>query len=216
MSTHRVKIYAGFERLWHWLQALFIILLMVTGFEIHGTYVLFGFERAVWIHTNVAWAFIGLIVLAIFWHITTGEWRQYRPSGPRSIVTQGQYYAVGIFKDEPHPYRKSELTKLNPLQKVTYLGFKLLIVPVMVTTGLLYMYYNSWSASWVGGLAVVAIIHTLGAFALVMFLVVHVYMTTTGETPLSNVEAMITGYEDVEDEPEHPAGPVAGDRSVSV
>ncbi len=202
MSTHRVKIYAGFERLWHWLQALFIITLMVTGFEIHGSYSLFGYETAVRIHNIVAWAFIILIVFAIFWHITTGAWRQYMPTGDRSIVTQGRYYAFGIFKGEEHPYRKTELAKLNPLQKTTYLGFKILIVPVMVTTGLLYMFYNSWSDLWPGGLAWVAIIHAFGAFFLVIFLVVHVYMTSTGETPLSNVTAMVTGYEDIEDAPE--------------
>jgi thiosulfate reductase cytochrome b subunit len=87
--------------------------------------VLFGFERAVRIYTNVPWAFIGLIVLAILWQITTGEWRRHHPGGPRSIVTQAQYYAVGIFKDEPRAYRKSGLAKLNPLQKVTYLGFRI-------------------------------------------------------------------------------------------
>ncbi len=208
MTTHRVKIYAGFERLWHWLQALFIITLMITGFEIHGSYTLFGFETAVRIHTVVAWAFIALIVFAIFWHITTGAWRQYQPKGDRSIVRQARYYAYGIFRGEEHPYRKTELTKLNPLQKATYLGFKILIVPIMVTSGLLYVFYNSWQSGWTGGLAVVAVIHTLGAFALVAFLIVHVYMTTTGETPLSNVEAMITGYEEIEDESE--------DASVSV
>jgi Ni,Fe-hydrogenase I cytochrome b subunit len=30
MSAHGVKIYAGFERLWHRLQAPFILVLMVT------------------------------------------------------------------------------------------------------------------------------------------------------------------------------------------
>jgi Ni,Fe-hydrogenase I cytochrome b subunit len=42
--------------------------------------------------------------------------------------------------------------------------------------------------------------HTLGAFLLMVFLVIHVYMTTTGHTPTSNIQAMITGYEDLEDE----------------
>ena len=208
MSSHRVKIYAGFERLWHWLQALFIVTLMITGFEIHGSYTLFGFETAVRIHNIVAWAFIILIVFAIFWHITTGAWRQYMPTGDRSLVTQGRYYAYGIFKGEDHPYRKSELTKLNPLQKMTYLGFKILIVPIMVTTGLLYMFYNSWSSAWLGGLAFVAIIHALGAFILVIFLIVHVYMTSTGETVTSNVTAMITGYEEIEDAPEQESATV--------
>jgi len=32
-----------------------------------------------------------------------------------------------------------------------------------------------------------------------IFLVVHVYMTTTGKTPTSNINAMITGYEELEE-----------------
>ena len=37
---------------------------------------------------------------------------------------------------------------------------------------------------------------------LMIFLVVHVYMTTTGKTPTSNIKAMITGYEELEDDQE--------------
>jgi thiosulfate reductase cytochrome b subunit len=42
--------------------------------------------------------------------------------------------------------------------------------------------------------------HTAGAFLLMVFLIVHVYMTTTGHTPTSNIRAMMTGYEDLEDD----------------
>jgi thiosulfate reductase cytochrome b subunit len=196
-------IYGWFERLWHWLQALFIIILMVTGFETHSSYTLFGYETAVRIHEITARAFILLIALAIFWHITTGEWRQYQPKGERSMVRQGRYYAFGIFKGEDHPYRKSEVQKLNPMQKATYLGFKILIVPVMVFTGLIYMYYDWWaSVVPTVSLTILAAVHTVGAFALVIFLIVHVYMTTTGEKPMTNITAMVTGYEEIEEESE--------------
>jgi hypothetical protein len=40
----------------------------------------------------------------------------------------------------------------------------------------------------------------LGAFGLLAFGIAHVYMTTTGQTPLSNLRAMITGYETGEEE----------------
>lgn len=48
-----------------------------------------------------------------------------------------------------------------------------------------------------------AVIHTIGAFALVIFLIAHVYMTTTASTTTSNITAMITGYEDIEEQPQH-------------
>jgi len=60
---------------WDWFQAL-----LITGFEIHGSYSLLGFGDATRLHTIGAWSLIVLWLFAIFWHITTGEWRQYVPS----------------------------------------------------------------------------------------------------------------------------------------
>ena len=77
MSTiKKVYIYKGYERFWHWTQALLILFLAITGFEIHGSFSLFGFEQAVNLHNKAAWALIILIIFTIFWHFTTGELRQ--------------------------------------------------------------------------------------------------------------------------------------------
>lgn len=111
----------------------------------------------------------------------------------------------GDFSSCPHPHRKTQLSKLNPLQRLVYLGLMLFIIPTIVITGLLYMYYRypfrgEMFALPIEGLHTVAILHTTGALLLVAFLVVHIYLITTGETPTSNLKAMITGYEDLEDE----------------
>jgi len=45
----------------------------------------------------------------------------------------------------------------------------------------------------------IALIHTLLAYLLIAFVIMHVYMTTTGHTLTSNIKAMITGWEEVED-----------------
>ena len=44
-----------------------------------------------------------------------------------------------------------------------------------------------------------ATLHTIGAFLMLIFLIVHIYLTTTGHTPLAHIKAMITGWEEVED-----------------
>ena len=51
-------------------------------------------------------------------------------------------------------------------------------------------------------LGTIAFWHTMGGFLLMIFLVVHVYMTTTGRTPTSNIKAMLTGYEELEENKE--------------
>lgn len=197
-------IYPAFERFWHWTQALLIIMLMVTGFEIHGSLSFFGFEEAVRYHKIAAYALLILIAFAIFWHFTTGEWRQYVPTMDK-VKDQARYYVIGIFTNAPHPTKKTALSKLNPLQKIVYAGLKIVIIPTVVGSGLLYLLYrfpqrNSIGTVNISGLGTVAIIHTAGAFALVVFLLSHLYLMTTGKTVTSNLKAMVTGYEDDEED----------------
>lgn len=200
-STKRVLIYNKFNRIWHWSQALLVVLLALTGFTIHFGWPIFEFQTAVFLHKILAWLFVVLIAFAIFWHLTTGQWKQYVP-GTGQISAMIRFYTVGIFRHEPHPVHKTALSKLNPLQKMAYLGLKILVIPVLVTSGFLYYYYNSWDAIGLGGmpLAPVALIHTFAAFALIAFMFAHMYLTTTGRTPLSNLKAMVHGWEDVEED----------------
>jgi thiosulfate reductase cytochrome b subunit len=199
-------VYRAFERFWHWMQASLIIFLGVTGFEIHGSIRFFGYDQAVTYHNFAAFSFLVLIVFAIFWHFTTGEWRQYLPTW-KNLRAQAEYYIFGIFRNAPHPTRKTVLSKLNPLQKLVYAGLKVLVIPVMVLTGLLYMFYRypqryEVLSLNVRGLEFIAIVHTIGAFLLVSFFVAHLYLITTGNTLTSNLKAMITGFEDLPEESE--------------
>jgi thiosulfate reductase cytochrome b subunit len=201
----RIYIYSRFNRFWHWSQALLVILLAWTGFEIHFSPIgLLGFERAVVWHRWLAWAFLILIAFAIFWHVTTGQWRQYIPTS-RFLLTMVRFYLLGIFRNAPHPVHKTQLSKLNPLQRLTYLGLKILVIPVLATSGLLYYYYNEWGQIGLQELklAPVALVHTFAAYVLMAFMFVHVYLTTTGRTPLANLKAMLTGWEEVDEEGAH-------------
>lgn len=201
-----VYIYRSFERFWHWTQAFLIFFLALTGFEVHGSFSFFGFENAVIFHRYAAYSLMVLIVFAIFWHFTTGEWKQYLPT-TKFLKAQMDYYILGIFKNSPHPTKKTVLSKLNPLQRITYLVLKILVIPVMVISGLFYIFYRYSSGGFIGGLDVenlgpIALIHTAGAYALIAFVVVHVYLITTGHSLLTNLKAMMTGYEDIDDENE--------------
>ena len=202
--SERIYIFKGFERFWHWSQAALIIFMLLTGFEIHGTYSLFGFARAVDYHVIAAWSLIGLWVFAIFWHFTTGEWRHYIPTTDK-IVAVARFYSSGIFRNEPHPFKPSLSNKHNPLQRLTYLGILLFVSPLIWITGWLYLFYNDWAAWGIRNLQLdwVATGHTIGAFLMLAFLVSHLYLATTGHTPLAHIKAMITGWEEIDNE--HPA-----------
>ena len=195
----KVYLYKRFERFWHWGQTILILLLIFTGYEIHGNTHYMGYASAVTIHNYSAWAFIILAALAIFWHITTDEWRHYLPT-KKNMSAQIDYYLTGIFSNAPHPTKKRQLSKLNPLQRITYFALKIVIIPTMVITGLLYMYFNyPLPGLEMQSLETVALIHTFGAYLLLTFLIVHLYLITTGHTLTSNLNAMITGWEVVDD-----------------
>ncbi|MBT8358652.1 MAG: cytochrome b/b6 domain-containing protein, partial [Deltaproteobacteria bacterium] len=76
----KIYLYTRFERSWHWIQALLIILLTITGFEVHGSYTLLGFNRAVELHNFLGLTWLVLFAFFVFWLFTTGEWKQYIPT----------------------------------------------------------------------------------------------------------------------------------------
>ena len=89
---------------------------------------------------------------------------------------------------------------MNPIQKATYFGILNVLLPLQILTGAL-----MWGvqvlpviARPLGGLPFLAPIPCLVAWLFATFILVHVYMTTTGATPLEATNAMVTGYEEVE------------------
>lgn len=198
----RFYIYTRYERFWHWLQAALIIGLLLTGLEVHGSFTLFGFRRAVILHSALGATWLVAFVFFVFWLATTGEWQQYVPTTKKMFEVM-RYYAYGIFMGRPHPCPKSPEVKHNPLQRLTYLSLTTLLLPFMMITGLLYYGYHQWPALGLGflSLSLVAAFHLAGAFAVLVFLVVHVYMATTGHSPLTYFKAMITGWEDTGEAP---------------
>ena len=198
-------MYSRYERIWHWLQAFVILALAVTGFEIHApeSYRLFGFETAVSIHYLLGFLLILNAFLGFFYNLSTGEINQYFSSSPDFVTMafrQALYYLRGIFRGEPHPFEKKRYGKLNPLQKLTYVAILNVLLPVQILTGLLLWGTQRWpdTVGRIGGLPVLGAVHTIGSWLFVAFVLMHVYLTTTGRTPLAYMRAMITGWEETE------------------
>lgn len=201
MSGERIYIYKRYERFWHWSQAFLIVSMMITGFEVHGTYTLLGFQKAVQLHTLAAWTLLTLWAFTIFWQFTTGEWRQYLPS-LKNVLAMVNYYLIGIFRNAPHPFRKTVVQKHNPLQRLAYLALLAFISPMIWVSGLFYLFYGNWRDLGIDQyltLEWVALAHTAGAFMMAAFFFIHVYLTTTGHTVFAHVKAMLTGWEEVDE-----------------
>jgi len=205
VATEKTYMYESYERFWHWLQTFSIIFLLFTGLIIHRPDVFgaFSFPHMVTIHNVLAAILVINALLSLFWHLTTGEIKQYIPR-PRGFfddaIVQARFYISGIFKGEAHPFAKRKDKKLNPLQQVTYFGLLNVLLPLQIITGALMWSVQKWPqlTGWFGGLPVLAPFHSLVAWLLAAFVVAHVYLTTTGATPLEAMRGMVTGWEELE------------------
>ena len=199
-------MYDAYERLWHWLQAIAILLLLFTGLIIHKPHLfgMFSFAYVVQVHNVLGFILLINAALALFYNLASGEIRQYLPK-PRGFigrsVAQAMYYTRGIFAGLPHPIEKTKAQKLNPLQQITYLGILNVLLPVQIITGVLIWGLQRWPqiAESLGGFQVLALVHTLVAWTFAAFIVMHVYLTTAaGHTPSAGIKAMIEGWDEVE------------------
>nr|WP_321259824.1 cytochrome b/b6 domain-containing protein [uncultured Pseudodesulfovibrio sp.] len=197
-SMKKIYLYSKFERFWHWFQAIMIILLLATGFEVHGTFELFGFMGAVDLHNTLGLLWLGMFFFFAFWMFVTHEYKQYIPT-TKKLFEVATYYGSGIFKGEEHPVHKSKSAKHNPMQRLTYLALTAMLLPFQMVTGFLYWGYNDW-ANWglsFLSLEVIGLLHLIGGFSILIFLIVHVYMTTTGHSVTAHIAAMFSGWEEV-------------------
>jgi thiosulfate reductase cytochrome b subunit len=202
VKTKRVYMYVPYRRFWHWLQTTSIVILLLTGLIIHrpDLFGAFSFPGMVVVHNVVAVILLLNAALSLFYHLTTDQIRQFIPH-PYGFfddaIVQAKYYLTGIFNGEPHPFEKLPDSRFNPIQKLTYFGLLNVLLPLQVITGALMWAVQKWP-NILGGLPLLAPIHSLVAWLFATFILVHVYMTTTGATPFEATRAMITGYEEVE------------------
>ena len=204
-ALQQVYMYQAYERFWHWLQTVTIILLLFTGLVIHRPDLLgiFAFRYMVAVHNVLAAVLVINAGLSLFWHLVGGEIKQYipRPYGFfDQAIEQTKYYLRGIFRDDPHPFAKTREHHLNPLQQLTYFGILNVLLPLQILTGALMWGVQQWPqyAQAMGGLPFLAPFHTLVAWLFATFIVGHVYLTTTGHEPLAGIRSMITGWDEVE------------------
>jgi thiosulfate reductase cytochrome b subunit len=191
----RIYLFKRYERIWHWAQAVLVLTLAASGFEIHGTLHLLGFERAVHVHEASGVGLVLLTLFTMFWHATTGEVKHFVPTRT-NFGEQIRFYTSGIFRRAPHPEIPTPDKKFNPIQRAAYFGLLILVFPVQIAAGVVYLGTPLWPGliDGLGGLRGVALIHTAGAFAMLSFVVVHLYMITTGQTLWTNLRSMISGY----------------------
>ena len=189
-------------RIWHWTNAVLIITLGVTGMSVHfadPNLPLVEFSLAVRIHNIAGVCLIVAYSFFVIGNIVTGNWWQFVPKPPgimQRMIEQTRWYAYGMFVGEPHPHTPSKEQNFNVLQAVTYWNIMYLLMPVILVSGLVYLYPEFAPDTLFGfdGLLPVAMLHYLSATAILLFLLSHIYLGTTGKTIGELFKMMITGW----------------------
>jgi len=197
-------------RIWHWTNAFGFVLLIATGLQIRyaGLIQLVSFKTSVAVHNWIGFVLIGNFSIWLLFYLFTDKIKVYHPElSPmkyfRASFKQIQFYGYGIFRGDPNPHHVSVYRKFNPLQSMMYQIIMMLLVPIQFFTGVLLWDVARFSAmiDTFGGVRVVDTIHVLLFIFFCGFIIVHVYLATLGHTPLAHFKAMLTGYEEVEEEP---------------
>lgn len=200
--SERIYLLPLWIRLWHWTNALLIITLAVTGVSLHFAdpkLPLVEFSLAARTHDIAGVALVTLYAFFVVANFVSGNWWQYMPKPPGVLercIVQGRWYLRGIFKGEPHPYSVSKEANFNVLQAISYCVIMYLVMPVMLLTGIVFLMPEFAPDRFFGfdGLLPVALLHYLTGAVIVMFMVAHVYLGTTGKTATSMFKTMITGW----------------------
>ena len=199
MTSHVTRL-SLWVRLWHWLTALSFSLLTITGVILHfggpeGAAV--SYDTAMTLH-DVSGIFMAVLYgVHLAFMIGTGYWRRYVPSGEKfwdRLKAQVIFYTVGL---ERKPYAGPAAdSRFNVLQQLSYLIVVFALLPLLVVTGLLYLYYTALVPEIVlrlAGLWPLALAHYAIGILGAAYLVVHVYMATVGPNAGASLRFMTIG-----------------------
>lgn len=201
-TAEKVKMYPVWLRVWHWSNAILMIVLAYTGLRLH-----FGqqrgpvmsFETAFNVH-NVAGVLLVLVgIVYLVGNLLGGNQRQYlsKPrDGLKGVWAQARWYLVGIFKGEPHPYHVGPEHKFNPLQHLTYVGVMYVVYPLLIVSGVALLFPDVLPKGVLGhpGAWWVAAVHWVLAAVAILFLVGHFYLGSMGDKVRDLYAAMLDGH----------------------
>jgi thiosulfate reductase cytochrome b subunit len=195
-------------RIWHWLNALGIVTLCVTGIQIRfpeyanifGTY-----KAAIRLH-DIAGITVSIsFCLWIFYYLVVARniVKTYVPNIEdikAGLFQQAFFYFFTYFLGKKNPHTATPDNKFNAIQKVTYFITMFLLLPLVIVSGLLLMNVaplRGWIIM-IGGIKFLVDAHYLIACSFFAFLCVHIYMATLGHTPFAHFRQMWTGWEKIE------------------
>lgn len=200
--AEREYLISPWIRIWHWTNAALILVLGTTGISLHfadPNLPFVEFSLAVRVHNIAGVMLAAAYAFFVIANIVTGNWWQFVPKPPgivQRLVAQARWYAFGIFRGDPHPHSPTKDEHFNVLQALTYWSVMYLLMPLIILSGLIYLYPQFAPDKMFGfdGLLPIAMLHYLSAAAVLLFMLSHIYLGTTGKTVGAMFKMMFTGW----------------------
>ncbi len=123
---NKLYLYPGLIRIWHVLNALMILLLIISGLSMQYSdpaNPFIRFDLAVSLHNITGIILIFNYLLFFYGNTISKNGRHYRiqlKGLMERLMVQFRYYTYGVFKNEPAPFPVTKKMKFNPIQQVTY------------------------------------------------------------------------------------------------
>ncbi len=203
----RVHLHPLPLRIWHWANALMVILLIITGVELRipGVAALPINSPALRVHRFLGWSMTFSYLFWFVYGLMSGNLSRHyvmRRGDLKGIFRQVKFYLFSIFRGEENPFRASLDERFNPLQKLAYGTVMCVLTPIIVVTGLFFgdiLFFRKYILLW-NAMKGVDAIHVMVAYMFVLYLIVHIYLATSGRKATSHIKAMIVGYEEAPDD----------------
>lgn len=207
--------FTALTRWFHWVRAIAIFVLIVTGFYIaypfltparnaEPTNFMYALARS-W-HQIFGFMLIAVTIFRVYLFIFDKGCKSERASF-RDIINPMMWFKQirNYLLMGSHPHLKGVY---NPVQLMAYIGLLALIVIISVTGIILYynVYHDGLGAIlfaifkpvevMMGGLASVRMIHHVTTWAFVIFIPVHIYMASwnAARYPNGGVDSIFSGY----------------------
>jgi thiosulfate reductase cytochrome b subunit len=191
-----VKVHRLFVRIFHWLNALAMVMMISSGWRIYNASPLFNFRfpeeftlgdwlggALLW-HFAAMWLFVINLLVYVMLGILTGHFRnRFLPLRPRELLTDIAAALRSKLPHDGHGY--------NAVQKLFYLGVVAAMLLTFVSGLEVWKQVQFQSLGWIfGGYEGARLWHFAGMSLITAFIVVHLALVAL--VP-STLRPMITG-----------------------
>jgi len=203
--AEKIYFYPVWIRLWHALNAVLCILLIISGISMQYSNIespVIRFDLAVSMHNFSGIALTISYTLFLFGNIFSDNGKHYKINWKgitQQLWKQLRYYSFGYFKGEAAPYPISKERKFNPLQQVSYVTTMYFVLPLLFISGWALLFPEFILKKFLGfsGIFLTAQLHIIMGFLVSLFLIIHLYVSTMGKTPSSNFKSIAKGWQEV-------------------